>query len=515
MCYGSLDGSATASVIGGLAPYQFIWSNGQNTQTAVNLGAGVYTVTVTDSNGCTRANSVQISEPNPVVAIANGSDTICIGNYSININASAIGGTPPYTFIWTGPGLTNPNAQVQLVSPDSTTNYFVNVYDANGCASSSPASVTVFVYPPITASISNDVIICQGDVYSINVTAQGGKPPYTYVWNNGSGNPNLVSPNNTTTYIVSVYDACGTPPAVDSMTITVKESPHIIRDPRYQKGCVPLEASFDCIIDPGSYPVTYSWNFGDPLSGAFNVSTDSTPTHIYNIPGSYNVTLTVTSAFGCQTVLTYNNLVQVSPYPQVDFSYSPTNNITPVNGDVWFAAQTDPSNLITWIFGDGTTASGVMNPMHTYHNPGVYMVMLIARNNEGCVDTAIHTLKVNEIFTLWAPSAFSPGSGKSNGYWYPRGFGIDSSDYYLAIYDRWGQIIFETREMPKGTNLTPSEVTTTSIADETWEPGGWNGGYMNDMHKLVPVGSYIWYVKVKEKDTGYIHERRGIVTVIR
>lgn len=132
--------------------------------------------------------------------------------------------------------------------------------------------------------------------------------------------------------------------------------------------------------------------------------------------------------------------------------------------------------------------------MHTYTQAGVYTIMLIARNADGCMDTAVHMLRVNDIFTLWAPSAFSPGSGKANGYWYPRGLGIDSSDYYLAIYDRWEQIVFETREMPKGTNLTPSEVMTISVADNEWEPGGWNGGYMNDMTKMVPVGSYIWYV---------------------
>ena len=514
-CYGYYDGSAIANVIGGLPPYQYLWNNGQTTQTAINLGAGIYTVTVTDQNGCTRVSSVQITEPNPVIPIANGSDTICMGNFSINITANAIGGTPPYTFMWSGPGITNPSSQVQLVSPDSTTNYFVNVYDANGCASANPASITVYVYPPVTASVSNDVIICKGTEHAIYVNASGGKPPYTYVWNNGIGNPNIVSPNSTYTYIVSVYDACGSVPAVDSMTITVKEVPIIIRNPQYQKGCVPLEAYFDCLLDPSSYPVTYLWNFGDPSSGMLNLSNDSTATHIYNIPGNYSVTLTITSSFGCQTIVTYNNIVKVSPYPQVSFTYSPTSNITPVNGDVWFSAQSDPNNLLIWYFGDGTSASGITNPMHTYNQAGVYTVMLIARNIDGCVDTAIHILNVNDYFTLWAPSAFSPGSGKANGFWYPRGLGIDSSDYYLAIYDRWGQIIFETRNMPKGTNLTPSEVITQTMMNNNWEPGGWNGGYQNDITRLVPTGSYIWYVRVKEKDTGYIHEKKGIVTVLR
>jgi PKD repeat protein len=515
LCYGSFNGTATATVAGGLAPYSFEWSNGQTNATAINLGAGTYSVTVTDNNGCTIANSTVISEPNPIIVFANGSDTICMGNYSVNITANAAGGIPPYSFVWTGPDLINPNSQVQLVSPDTTTNYFVNVYDANGCASIIPGSIMVFVYSPITATVSSDAVICQGDVYSINVTAQGGKPPYSYIWNIGTGNPNVVSPVNTTTYTVQVYDACGTPPAIDSMTIFVQDPPHIIREPRSQKGCVPLLADFDCVVDPASLPVTYLWNFGDPSSGLLNISNDSMTSHLYGIPGNYNVMLTLTSSFGCQTTQTYNNLVQVFPFPVVDFTYSPTENLTPINGDVSFSAQTEANYQLIWHFGDGSNAAGVLNPMHTYTQPGVYAVLLIASNSEGCADTALHYVKINETYTLWVPTAFTPGSGKGNGYFYPRGLGIDSSDYYFAIFDRWGQLIFETRIFPRGTIVTPSEVISLSVSQLNWEPGGWNGGYNNDLSRLVPVGTYTWYVRVKEKDTGYVHEKSGPVTVIR
>lgn len=515
LCFGSFDGTATVTVSGGSAPYSYMWNDGQTTALAVNLGAGTYTVTVTDNNGCTIANSVTINQPNPIIVYANGTDTICMGDYSVNITANAAGGTPPYTFNWSGPDLTNPNSQVQLVSPDTTTNYFVNVYDANGCASSTPGSVMIYVYPPIQVSISSDVVICQGDIYSINATAQGGKPPYTYIWNIGNGNPNLVTPIDTTTYTVEVHDACGTPPATASMTIYVQDPPHIIREPRFQKGCVPLLANFDCLVDPASQPITYTWNFGDPSSGLLNTSTDSVASHLYGIQGNYNVTLTLTSSFGCQTTQTYNNLVQVFPYPQVDFSFSPTENISAINGDVWFSAETEANNQLIWNFGDGSVAAGVMNPMHTYNQPGVYEILLIAKNGEGCADTAMHALKVNEVFTLWVPTAFTPGNGNGNGYFYPRGLGIDSSDYYLAIYDRWGQVIFETHVFPPATNLTPSEVMTLSATQLQWQPGGWNGGYNNDPTRPVPVGTYTWYVKVKETDAGYVHEKTGPVTVIR
>ncbi|MCX7954035.1 MAG: PKD domain-containing protein, partial [Bacteroidales bacterium] len=514
-CYNSFDGSLTVNVQGGSEPYNYLWSNGQSTQTAINLSAGYYTVTVTDNNGCTIAGGSMITQPNPVVVITYGTDSICAGNNYVNIGATAIGGTPPYTYLWLTP-VPNPTAQNQSVSPDSTTTFLVNAYDANGCMSENPGSIMIYVYSPLSVQIPYDIIhLCKGNSFSIPVDVQGGKPPYIYIWNSGTGNPNTVSPFQTTTYYVTVTDQCNSYPVTDSITIYVELPPSIIRPPLVQKGCAPLNAYFDVIVDPSSYPVSYLWNFGDPSSGALNTSTDSVGIHTYNLPGIYPVTLTLTSSFGCSITLNYPNLAQVYAYPSVDFTYEPTENLNPINGDVWFHAITDHNNQVIWLFGDGSSAIGKFDVLHSFTQPGIYPVTLIAKNNEGCTDTVTYYIKINEIFTLWAPNAITPGLYTGNAYFYPRGLGIDSTDYYLAIFDRWGNIIFETREMPPATNMSPIEVATKLATTPTWKPGGWNGGFNNDINNLVPPGSYIWYVKVREKDTGYIHEKRGIVTVIR
>jgi hypothetical protein len=514
ICPGSYTGSITANVVGGLAPYTYLWSDLQSTQMALSLAAGVYNVTVTDANLCTIANSSIVGQPNPIIVYANGVDSICMGNNSVNITANAAGGTPPFTYFWTGPGITVPGSQTQMVSPDSTTNYFVNVTDTNGCVSQNPGVVNIYVYPAIYASISANTTICEGDNYDINVTAFGGiGPPYNYVWNIGAGNPNTVTPMDTTIYIVQVFDGCGTPPGNATMTLYVQPAPQLIRDPRFQSGCVPLLANFDAVVSVPFGGVAYNWNFGDPSTGNSNYSTDSVTSHIYTLPGLYAITLNLTSDYGCEMTRIFNDLVEVFPIPTADFTYTP-NVVDALQGEVQFNAETEVGNQTVWDLGDGESAAGILNPTHIYASPGVYTITLFVRTEDGCIDTVQHTLKVNEIYTIWVPTAFYPGTGSADGYFYPKGRGFDRNNYYLAIYDRWGQVIFETTTYPEGTDLTPNEVQDFANLNQGWIPGGWNGGHKNKVDKLVPIGTYTWYIKVADVN-GTIHEETGPVTVVR
>lgn len=515
-CYNSNDGKIKVNVEGGSPPYSYLWSNGQNEQTATNLSAGYYSVTITDYYNCSISGGISITEPNPVIPITFGIDTICAGNDYVNISVIAIGGTPPYTFYWTQPPVPNPTAQVISVSPDTTTTYYVNAYDANNCVSLQPGSVTVYVYPPLQAIINqNYTEICQGDTVIINVDVLGGKPPYNYLWNIGYGNPNIVVPYHTTTFIVTVTDHCNSYPAIDSTTIIVHQPPKIIKPPTSQNGCPPLTVNLNLTVEAESLPVTYLWNFGDILSGPLNISMDSIGTHTYQYPGEYDITITLTSLAGCKTIQKYNSLIKVYQPPTGEFTYTPSENINLANADIWFIAKTDQSNKIIWDFGDGTTIVGKNKVLHSYTYPGIYTVMLILVSQEGCIDTITQYIKVNEIFTIWAPNIIIPGSGILNGYFYPKGLGFDSSYYHLIIYDRWGNIIYETREMPPGTSLNYTEIINILNNQPNWNPGGWNGGFNNDPNNIVPPGSYIWVLITRDIFSGTFIEKSGIVNVIR
>ncbi len=498
-CPGGNDGQAIASMYGNAYPHTYQWNPSTSSDSvATNLPAGQVYVTVTDNNGCSLTAVGNISEPDPIVVYADGpASPICIGQ-SATITVNANGGTPPYTYVWSDSTLTT---YAPLVSPTQTTTYQVYITDANGCISSPTAYVTVDVYPPLDVVVSPDASICEGKAHTITAVGSGGNGgPYTYTWNYDTGNPIEVSPTVTTTYIVTVYDGCGTPYATDTMTLTVIQAPQLTLLPVSQEGCEPLTAHFESSASVNTGTVSYFWNFGDPGSGSYNTSSDSVATHFYENAGIYDVTLTLTSNPGnCQTTETFYELITVHEIPVAEFY--PLPEVTDVfNGLIEFFDQSTPVMNWYWTFGDGTTATE-QNPEHVYSAAGIYPVQLAVTTGAGCVDTVVHNIEVKEQHTFYAPSAFSPGSGLQNNYFYPKGIGIDPEHYELWIYDRWGEVIYNTTIYPEGTHQK-AEVE-----------GGWNGRYHNT-GKYVKVGTYTWYVKCIDVN-GMEHEYVGAVTVIR
>jgi len=135
-CSGAGDGSATATVSNGTAPYNYLWSNGDITATATALNGGTYYITVTDANGCTVVDSVTIIDPDPIDITVNLTDvSVCGGNDGAAI-AVVTGGTPGFTYQWfdgnavpLGPESTDP-----AINGLAAGSYFIQVFDTNGCS---------------------------------------------------------------------------------------------------------------------------------------------------------------------------------------------------------------------------------------------------------------------------------------------------------------------------------------------------------------------------------------------
>ena len=495
-CYGSSDGKIQVHINYGLSPFNYMWSPyGGPDSISSNLMAGTYVVSIYDSNGCQIITPpIIVNQPTPVVVFANGSDSICIGQ-SITISASANGGTPGYTYQWNGGGA----SQSYTVNPLTTTNYTVTATDSHGCTSAVPGNVIVYVNPPLNVTLPADVNICQGQTYSIIPSTTGGNGgPYLYNWNIGSGNPNEVSPLSTTTYIVTVNDLCNSPTDNDTLVITVHPLPSVVAPPLTATGCNPLVVTFNNVVS-STDSVSYVWSFGDPSSGLSNVSGETVPTHLYETVGSYNVGLTLTTQYGCQLVSNYPNLVVVTPSPIASFYMYPTE-VGLFDANIHFYDQSSYATSWSWSFGDGGNAS-VTNPQHEYAYADTFNVILVVRGLNGCMDTASLPLIIRDEHTFYAPSAFTPNAGLNNNFFYPKGMGFDPNNYYLGIYDRWGQVVFETTVYPTGTE------SVTEI------DGGWNGRYKNK-GEIVPIGTYTWVVKMKDVN-GLYHEYVGPVTVVR
>ncbi|MFH2096533.1 MAG: PKD domain-containing protein, partial [Bacteroidota bacterium] len=380
----------------------------------------------------------------------------------------------------------------------------VSAVDANGCLSGQ-ASILVSVYPPITVIASPDAIICSGDNTTLYAVASGGNGgPYTYSWlGAGMGSNITVSPLDTMMYIVQAMDNCGSPTDMDTVMVFVMEAPVLIEMPGSQQGCAPLLAHFEANATLSSGTTTYLWNFGDVSSGANNSSDDPVTNHYYENAGTYDVMLTLTAEpAGCSTTYTWPGMIDVNEVPEAEFYMSP--EISSIfYADIDFFDQSVPGDeIVTWIwdFGDSHTAT-VKNPDHTYSTTGTFPVQLIVATMAGCADTVIHYVEIKEEHTFYAPTAFSPNSGLQNNYFYPKGIGIDPDEYHLYIYDRWGEVIFETDVYPEGTDKK-HEVE-----------GGWNGRYKNT-GDYVKLGTYTWYVTLRDVN-GQQHEYVGAVTVIR
>ncbi len=192
-------GSATAEAVGGSFPYSFIWSNGATTAEVDNLTPGVYTVVVTDGNGCQDSASVTlVAPPQPSATVSATDPVTCLSGGTLEADAS--NGTLPYTFLWsnatTGAVVVNLPAGI----------YTVTVTDANGCTASAEATLPS---PPLPmAFIENQTNAGCAGLGSATAAATNGTPPFSFTWSTGATTAS-VSNLPPGTYTVTVVDALG------------------------------------------------------------------------------------------------------------------------------------------------------------------------------------------------------------------------------------------------------------------------------------------------------------------
>jgi gliding motility-associated-like protein len=189
LCFGENTGSANATVIGGTPPYRYLWSNGDTTLNTTKLTAGPYTLTATDNNDCNAVYSLTIQQPaQPLQITPTVSAVSCFGGSDGEINALVNGGTTPYQYQWSDSN----NVILSTTSPTASLlqsgNYTLLTTDSNACTTSQ----VIHVPQPIKAIdlklTAKDVSCHQGKDGSINLTVDGGTPPYRFKWSNTSTN---------------------------------------------------------------------------------------------------------------------------------------------------------------------------------------------------------------------------------------------------------------------------------------------------------------------------------------
>lgn len=174
---GNFDGSATANVSGGTAPYTYLWSSGGTTQTKTGLPRGTYTVTVTDAHGCSSQGIITLSNSNAPAVAAVVNNVACNGQTNGSIDLTVTGGTSPYLYNWsTGDG----NQDLTGLAPGM---YIVTIQDAAGCFSM--RNYTITQPSVLNATASSTGATCGSNNGTATVTPVGGNSTFTYSWTGG------------------------------------------------------------------------------------------------------------------------------------------------------------------------------------------------------------------------------------------------------------------------------------------------------------------------------------------
>ena len=279
-CNGFSDGTVDLTVSGGTPPYSYSWSTGATTQVLNGVGAGTYSVVVTDANGCTANASATVGEPPVLIAVATATDASCNGFSDGTVDLTVSGGTPPYSYSW------STGATTQDLNGVGAGTYSVVVTDANGCTAS--ASATVGEPPVLIAGASATDASCNGfSDGTATVVGSGGTPPYDYQWDSNAGNQATQTATGLSagTYSVVVTDANG---CTATTSATVGEPPVLTAvATATDASCNGFsDGTVDLTVSGGTPPYSYSWSTGATTQDLSGVSA-----------GTYSVV--VTDANGC------------------------------------------------------------------------------------------------------------------------------------------------------------------------------------------------------------------------
>jgi gliding motility-associated-like protein len=282
-CFGGNDGEATAGATSGQAPYQYVWSNAQNTPKATALAAGKYKITVTDAALCTAIDSVTITQPLQVTVTAVITDAKCFGASDGAVNITAAGGTTnggPYTYSWGNAAVTE-----DLLNVAAGT-YPVTVTDALGCTGTGSFVVNEPARLVISTTGNITDISCFGGTDGIaGTSATGGTPAYTYRWSNAfTGNPATGLGKGNIGVTVTDNNGCR-----DSATYVINEPAQLVFDSVSVVNilCNGAATGSITLYNSGGTPAyAYAWS----VAGTAAAQTGLVAT---------NYTATVTDARGC------------------------------------------------------------------------------------------------------------------------------------------------------------------------------------------------------------------------
>lgn len=483
-CFESND--ASISIVNNTA-IQYSLNNQQSWGTnsdSTGLAVGTYHLWSEDQFGCKDSSTVLIVNPQQILLNVVNDTTIC-ENGSALLTANVTGNTTLFSYHWDH---TSDTAATQQVQPTVNQIYQVYAEDSLGCRSDSQ-QISVTIRPPLQAQLTPDVYICPDATATFEPTSiQGGLPPYSFSWSNGAQTANnVVTPESTTTYSVTISDACESTPITLSLVVHVETPPVPAFSVVQNYLCEP--AIFELTMDTDTISVqSFTWLLPNNLvvEDSMSVMTSALDA------GSYPVTLNITSTGGCEVTLTQNMFLIANPKPLPNFMWNP-HAISYHSPTIEFKNLCELATSYNWIFEQGMpNVSNAEHPSVTYpvESEGNYKITLIATNQYGCIDTLEKIIETHLDVIVYAPNSFTPDGDKHNNTWGLHIIGHNEASVDIQIYNRWGEMIWQSHD-----------------ADAHWD-----GTYKNVVQQ---AGTYSWVLRVENKTTKMPFVAQGHLNIIK
>ena len=476
-----LDINLTAT---GAASYS--WDNGLGNIDAANITSpGIYTVTGTGPNGCEATEQIEIIQDNGVdlflvlieTEICSGEEVLIQANsseatsFDWSVVQNGVAGGTDGTIVNTGAGVEIIQVLTATGASNGTVDYTITP-TLGGCMGE-PQTVTVTVLAPLTPSFTTPGPFCLNDT------------PTALTLNSlenisGSWSPSLIS---TSTAGVSSYVFTPNPgqcALTQSIDITVNALPVVDFTGENLIGCAPSTATLTSLFGSGLWTIS---------NGV--VLTGNSVTVTVNTPGCYDVTLQIEEN-GCTNSLTTPNYICVEEDPIADFSATP-DLFTDVDATISFTNLSSGATSFIWSFGDGNSSTYI-NPSNFYESTEEgALITLTAISDFGCTDEAQLIIEYDEQEIFYVPNSFTPDGDNFNQVFTPVFYsGFDPYNFEMLIFNRWGQVVFETHD-----------------ADI-----GWDGTYGLKGTKASD-GAYTWKIIYKTPKTDERKVLVGHVTLIR
>ncbi|RTY83336.1 T9SS type B sorting domain-containing protein [Flavobacterium sp. ZB4P23] len=405
-CFGDNTGSATVSATGGTGTLTYSWDTIpiQTTATTTGLVVGTYNVTITDANGCSKVQTVLITQPSAglTAMISNSTNVSCFGGNNGNATVLVTGGTSPYSYSWNTSPIQTSATAIGLKAGT----YNVTVTDAKGCIILSSVTITEPAGMSATITAQTDVLCSGNSTGSATVTATGGTAPFSYSWNTTPVQTSAVAINLTIgTYTATITDAKGCTTAAQA-TITEPNGIIISIASQTNVNCFENNTGAVTVLASGGTGIlTYSWD-------TIPVQTSLNATGL--IAGTYH--LTVTDAKNCSKVQTVN----ITQPDDIGITTDLEKDITcfnAANGEIkititggtlnynyaWtkdgisYATTDDISNLSPGIYKVTVSDANNCNPKtatFTITEPPVLAVSLISQTNILCYGESTGAIQI-------------------------------------------------------------------------------------------------------------------------